>query len=238
MDRGGRGKVLAMTLRPAELAQYIDHTLLRPNATAADIERLCAEARQHRFHAVCVNGSRVALAAARLEDTGILTAAVVGFPLGSADTESKRFETESVIDLGAQEIDLVLNVGRLLDGDDRYVLREMRDVVEAAEVVPVKVILETCLLTEDQKRRACSLAVEAGVKMVKTSTGFSTGGATLEDVRLLRECVGPRIGVKASGGIRDTATALAMIEAGATRLGTSAGVAIVQGLAGETSAAY
>jgi len=227
-----------MTLRPAELAQYIDHTLLRPDATAADIERLCAEARQHHFHAVCVNGSRVALAAARLEDTGILTAAVVGFPFGAADAETKRFETESVIDLGAQEIDLVLNVGRLLDGDDRAVLREMRDVVEAAEVVPVKVILEMCLLTEEQKRRACSLAVEAGVKMVKTSTGFSTGGATVEDVRLLRECVGPRIGVKASGGIRDTATALAMIEAGATRLGTSAGVAIVQGLAGETSAAY
>ena len=227
-----------MTLRPAELAQYIDHTLLRPDATAADIERLCAEARQHHFHAVCVNGSRVALAAARLEDTGILTAAVVGFPFGAADAETKRFETESVVDLGAQEIDLVLNVGRLLDGDDRAVLREMRDVVEAAEVVPVKVILEMCLLTEEQKRRACSLAVEAGVKMVKTSTGFSTGGATVEDVRLLRECVGPRIGVKASGGIRDTATALAMIEAGATRLGTSAGVAIVQGLAGETSAAY
>jgi deoxyribose-phosphate aldolase len=227
-----------MTLRPAELAQYIDHTLLRPDATAADIERLCAEARQHHFHAVCVNGSRVALAAARLEDTGILTAAVVGFPFGAADAETKRFETESVIDLGAQEIDLVLNVGRLLDGDDRAVLREMRDVVEAAEVVPVKVILEMCLLTEEQKRRACSLAVEAGVKMVKTSTGFSTGGATVEDVRLLRECVGPRIGVKAIGGIRDTATALAMIEAGATRLGTSAGVAIVQGLAGETSAAY
>lgn len=224
-----------MPLSAADLARHIDHTLLKPEATAADIERLCAEARTHRFHAVCVNGSRVNLAAARLEDSGVLVAAVVGFPLGATDTDSKRNETENVIDLGAQEIDLVLNIGRLRDNDHRYVLREMRDVVEAAESVPVKVILETCLLTEDQKRMACSLAVEAGARMVKTSTGFSTGGATLEDVRLLRSCVGPRIGVKASGGIRDTATALAMIEAGATRLGTSAGIAIVQGLPASTA---
>jgi len=224
-----------MSLRAADLARYIDHTLLKPEASAADIERLCAEALEHRFHAVCVNGSRVALAAARLEESGVYVAAVVGFPLGAADSDAKRFETESVIDLGAQEIDLVLNIGRLREGDDRYVLREMRDVVEAAQTVPVKVILETCLLNEEQKRRACSLAVEAGVRMVKTSTGFSTGGATLEDVRLMRECVGPKIGVKASGGIRDTATALAMIEAGATRLGTSSGVAILRGVATEGS---
>ncbi len=223
-----------MSLSAPELARYIDHTLLKPDATAADIERLCAEAREHHFFAVCVNGSRVALAASRLEDSGIYVAAVVGFPLGATDSDAKRFETESLIDLGAQEIDLVVNIGRLRDGDDRYVFREIRDVIEAAQTVPVKVILETCLLNEAQKRLACSLAVEAGARMVKTSTGFSTGGATIEDVRLLRECVGPKLGVKASGGIRDTPTALAMIEAGATRLGTSAGIAIVQGLSAGT----
>lgn len=225
-----------MSDKTPELARYIDHTLLKAEASAADIERLCAEALEHRFHAVCVNGSRVALAAARLEDSGVLVAAVVGFPLGASAPDVKRFETEAVIDFGAQEIDLVIDVGRLREGDDRSVFREIRDVVEAAEGVPVKVILETCFLTEAQKRLGCSLAVEAGAKMVKTSTGFGTAGATVEDVRLLRECVGPRLGVKASGGIRDTATALAMIEAGATRLGTSAGVAIVRGQPG--SAGY
>lgn len=229
-----------MTLSPLEIARYIDHTLLRPDATAEDIGRLCAEATRHRFHAVCVNGCRVALASARLEESesGVLVAAVVGFPLGAGDGDSKRFEVESVIDLGAQEVDVVLNVGRLKDGDDRGVLRELRDLVEAAEMVPVKLILETCLLTEDEKRRACSLAVEAGVKMVKTSTGLGKGGATVEDVRLLRACVGPKLGVKASGGIRDAATALAMIEAGASRLGTSAGVAIVEGVQGVQEGSY
>jgi len=223
-----------MTLSPSDLARYIDHTLLRPDATADDVRRLCDEALAHRFHAVCVHGSRVALASARLEDSdpAVLVAAVVGFPLGSGVTDSKRFEVESVIDLGAQEVDVVLNVGKLKDGDDRGVLRELRDLVEAAETVPVKLILETGLLTDDEKRRACSLAVEAGIKMVKTSTGFGKGGATVEDVRLLRECVGPRLGVKASGGIRDVATALAMIDAGATRLGTSAGIAIIEGIRG------
>ncbi len=210
------------------LASYIDHTLLRPDATAAAIELLCAEARQYAFHAVCVHGSRVALAAARLTDTDVLVAAVVGFPLGATDSDAKRFETEVLIDLGAQEIDVVLNLGRLKDGDDRYVLRELRDIVEAAEVVPVKVILETGLLTEDEKRRACSLAVEAGARFVKTCTGFGPGVATVADVRLLRECVGPKVGVKASAGIRDRAMAMALIEAGATRLGTSAGVLLVQ----------
>jgi deoxyribose-phosphate aldolase len=219
-----------MPLNAAELARFIDHTLLRPDASAEEIGKLCKEARQNRFRAVCVNGSRVALAAARLEDSDILVAAVVGFPLGATDPDVKRYETETLIDLGAQEIDMVINIGRLKEGDDRFVFRELRDVVEAAQGVPVKVILETCLLTDSQKRLGCALAVEAGARMVKTSTGFSTGGATIEDVRLLRECVGPKIGVKASGGIRDTATALAMIEAGADRIGTSAGIAILQGV--------
>ena len=216
-------------MSPRDLARHIDHTLLKADVSAHDIEKLCAEAREHHFWSVCVNGSRVALAASRLEESDVKVAAVVGFPLGAMDSDAKRFETENVIDLGAQEIDLVLNLGRLKEGDDKYVLRELRDVVEAADGLPVKVILETCLLTREEKLRACSLVVESGARFVKTSTGFSTGGATLEDVALMRAAVGPKFGLKASGGIRDTATALAMIAAGATRLGTSAGVAIVQG---------
>lgn len=220
-----------MSSLPApELARYLDHTLLRADACAKDIERLCAEAREFRFFAVCVNGSRVELARHLLEDSSVKVASVVGFPLGATDSDTKRFETEAAVDNGAQEIDLVLNLGRLKDGDDKFVLREIRDVVEAAEERTVKVILETCLLTREEKVRACQLSVDSGAHFVKTSTGFSTGGATLDDVKLLRETVGPQFGVKASGGIRDTATALAMIEAGATRLGTSSGVAIVKGL--------
>lgn len=219
-----------MQLTAAELARYIDHTVLKPDVTTADITRLCAEAREHGFASVCVNGSRVVQAAHLLEGTEVKVAAVVGFPLGAMDADAKRYETENVIDLGAQEIDLVLNIGRLKDGDDKYLFREIRDVVEAAQGAPVKVIIECCLLTEDEKRRAIALAVEAEAKFVKTSTGFSSGGATVADVKLMRELVGPKFGVKAAGGIRDTATALAMIEAGANRLGTSAGVALVQGV--------
>jgi deoxyribose-phosphate aldolase len=212
------------------LAKFIDHTLLKPDASAADIEKLCREALQHRFHSVCVNGSRVVQARALVEDSDVKVAAVVGFPLGAMDADAKRYETEIAIDMGAEEIDLVLNIGRLKEGDAKYVLRELRDVVEAADERPVKVIIETCLLTREEKVLACQLVVDSGAKFIKTSTGFSTGGATVEDVRLLREHVGPKFGVKASGGIRDTAAALAMIEAGATRLGTSAGIAIVTGL--------
>lgn len=220
-------------LSAAEIARFIDHTLLKPEATAQQIEKLCAEAREHGFFAVCVNGSRVELARHCLEDSPVKVATVVGFPLGAMSSDAKRYETEAAIDDGAQEIDLVLNIGRLKDGDDKYVLRELRDVVEAADERPVKVILETCLLTNEEKIRACQLVVEAGAHFVKTSTGFSPGGATLDDVKLLRATVGPKFGVKAAGGIRDTAAALAMIEAGATRLGTSAGAVIVKGLATE-----
>jgi deoxyribose-phosphate aldolase len=215
-----------------ELAACIEHTLLRPNATRVDIEVLCAEARAHGFHAACVNGTRVELARHLLDDTDVRVVAAVGFPLGAMDSDAKRYETEAAVDAGAQEIDVVLNIGRLKDGDARFVFRELRDVVEAAADLPVKVILETCLLTQDEKLRAAGLAVEAGAKFVKTSTGFSSGGATVADVQLLRAAVPPHIGVKASGGIRDTITALAMIEAGASRIGTSAGVAIVLGLPG------
>jgi len=214
-----------------DLARYIDHTLLKADATAKDIERLCAEARAHKFFSVCVHGSRVELTGHLVEGSDVKVASVVGFPLGAMDSDVKRYETETAIDQGAHEIDVVLNIGRLKDGDDRFVLRELRDVVEAADERTVKVILETCLLTRAEKIRACQLVVEAGAHFVKTSTGFGTGGATIEDVRLLREIVGPEFGVKASGGVRDTATALAMVEAGATRLGTSSGVAIVAGAA-------
>ena len=216
---------------PKELARYIDHTLLKPDAQRADIEKLCREAVEHGFYSVCVNGSRVELARSLVEDSGVKVAAVVGFPLGAMDSDVKRYETEVAIDHGAEEIDLVLNIAKLKEGDDAYVLRELRDVVEAADERPVKVIIETCLLTEEEKIRACGLVVESGAAFIKTSTGFSTGGATLDDIKLLRQHVGEKFGVKASGGIRDTQTALAMIEAGATRLGTSAGIAIVKGLA-------
>lgn len=218
------------TLSPAQLAAYIDHTLLKADATAKDIEKLCAEARAHRFYSVCVNGSRVSQARHLLDDTDVKVACVVGFPLGAMSGDAKRFETEAAIDDGAHEIDVVLNVGLLKDGEDNQILRELRDVAEAADERPVKVILEACLLTTDEKIRACQLVVESGARFVKTSTGFSHGGATVADVKLFRETVGPKFGVKASGGIRDTKTALAMIEAGATRLGTSASIAIVTGV--------
>jgi len=217
---------------PTDLAGFIEHTLLKADASLKDIKRLCAEAREHSFHAVCVNGSWVSQARHFLGGSEVKVATTVGFPLGAADADSKRFETEAAIDNGAQEIDAVLNIGRLKDGDDQYVLRELRDIVEAADERPVKVILETCLLTREEKIRACQLVVDSGAQFVKTSTGFSHGGATIEDVMLLREIVGDQFGVKAAGGIRDTPTALAMIEAGASRLGTSSGVAIVRGLAG------
>jgi len=220
------------------LASYIDHTLLKPDATKEQIEKLCAEARQHGFFSVCVNGSLVGLARHLLADSEVKVAGVVGFPLGAMSADAKRYEVEAAIDDGAQEIDLVLNIGRLKDGDDQYVLRELRDVVEAADERTVKVIIETCLLTEPEKIRACHLICDSGAHFVKTSTGFSAGGATIEDVKLLRQAVGPKFGVKASGGIRDAATALAMIEAGATRLGTSNGVAIVKGAAEAGSGSY
>jgi len=223
---------------PAQLAGYIDHTVLKADATAADIEKLCAEAREHKFFSVCVNGSWVAQARHLLDGTEVKVASVAGFPLGAMAADVKRFETEAAVDEGAHEIDVVLNLARLKDGDDKYVLRELRDVVEAADERTVKVILETCLLTNEQKVRACRLVVESGAHFVKTSTGFGTGGATVEDVKLMRETVGPKFGVKASGGIRNAQTALAMIAAGATRLGTSASVAIIKGLGDSPPAAY
>src|SRR5262249_27956343 len=159
-----------------------------------------------RFHCVCVNGSRVLQARTLVEESGVKVATTVGFPLGASDSDTKRFETEAAIDNGAHEIDIVMNIGRFKDGDHGYVLRELRDVVEAADERTVKVILETALLTREEKIAACKLVMDSGARVVKTSTGFSTGGATLEDVRLLRETVGERFGVKAAGGIRDFQT--------------------------------
>ena len=222
---------MSLPATPAALARFIDHTLTRPDATIRDIEKLCVEAREHKFHSVSVNGSWIVAACHFLDGSEVKVGCAVGFPLGAMSTDVKRFETEAAVDDGAQEIDVVLNLGRLKGGDDQYVLRELRDVVEAADERTVKVILETCRLTREEKIRACELVVESGAHFVKTSTGFGAGGATVEDVRLMRETAGPKFGVKASGGIRDARTALAMIDAGATRIGTSAGVAIVKSLA-------
>jgi deoxyribose-phosphate aldolase len=223
-------------LNARSLARYIDHTVLKPDATARDIEQLCREALEHNFWSVCVNGSRVAQAYSLVENSGVKVVCTVGFPLGAMGADGKRYEVEAAVDDGAQEIDVVINIGLLKDGNDAAVLRELRDIVEVAEERTVKVILETCLLSREEKIRACRLVVESGAHFVKTSTGFSTAGATTHDVQLMREAVGPDFGVKASGGIRDAQVALGMIQAGATRLGTSSGIAIVKGLSG--SAAY
>jgi deoxyribose-phosphate aldolase len=222
-------------LTPAQLASYIDHTLLKPDASPAQIEKLCAEAREHQFFSVCVNGAWVAAARHFLDGSDVKVACVVGFPLGAMASDVKRFETETAIDDGAHEIDVVLNIAQLKAGNDKQVFRELVDVAEAADERTVKVILETCLLTDEEKIRAGKLVLDSGAHFVKTSTGFSTGGATVADVKLLRETVGPKFGVKASGGIRDAQTALAMIAAGATRLGTSSGLAIIQGMLDSSS---
>ncbi len=220
------------TTVPVNLSRFIDHTLLAADVTGKDIERICAEAREYQFFSVCVNGAWVASARHFLDGSDVKVVCVVGFPLGAMTSDVKRYETEVAVDDGAHELDMVLNLARLKAGDDKYVFRELCDVVEAADERPVKVILETCLLTDAEKVRACQLIVESGAHFVKTSTGFGTAGATVADVKLLRATVGPKFGVKASGGISDAPTALAMIAAGATRLGTSSGITIVQGLAG------
>lgn len=212
------------------IAKMIDHTLLKADTTKAQIVKLCEEAKQYGFASVCVNPTWVATAAELLKGTDVKVCTVIGFPLGASTPETKAFETKNAIENGAEEVDMVINIGALKDGNDDLVERDIRAVVEAAKgKALVKVIIETCLLTEEEKVRACQLAVKAGADYVKTSTGFSTGGATTEDVALMRKTVGKNIGVKASGGVRDIKSAMAMIEAGATRIGTSSGVAIVAG---------
>ncbi|MFK4136226.1 deoxyribose-phosphate aldolase [Pseudomonas luteola] len=218
-----------MTIEPASLAHYIDHTLLAANASREQLRQLCQEAQQYGFYSVCVNSAHVPYVAQCLKETPSRVCTVVGFPLGAGLSETKAFEAERAIANGAQEIDMVLNIGWLKDGLLEEVRTDIAQVLAACGSVPLKVILETCLLDDLQKEQACVICRELGVAFVKTSTGFSHQGATLEDVRLMRRVVGPDMGVKASGGVRDYATAVAMIEAGATRLGTSSGVAIVQG---------
>jgi len=212
-----------------ELARSIDHSLLDPAARRQDVARLCAEAREHNFHGVSVNGSRVELAYALLEDTDVKVIGLVGFPFGASDSDVKRYETEVAIDHGAHEIEMVLNLGRLKEGDSSYVLRELRDIAEAADERPVNVILELGLLTSEEKNLACELALDSGVHFVCTGAGIKSS-TTVEDVRNLRAAVGEKFGVKASGGINDAKTAIALIEAGATRLGITDAVAIVSSL--------
>lgn len=212
-----------------ELNRYIDHTILKADATLADVQKLCVEAMQHNFASVCVNGKFVAEAVEMLEDSGVKVACVVGFPLGAMLTSAKAYEARCAADDGAEEIDMVIDIGAAKSGDWTTVEVDVRAVVEAVEGrAIVKAIIETCLLTDAEKVEACKAAVAGGAHFVKTSTGFSTGGATVEDIRLMREAVGADIGVKASGGVRDRATAEAMIAAGATRIGTSSGVAICE----------
>ena len=217
------------------IASYIDHTLLKADASREQIEKLCEEAKQYSFASVCINPTWVSLASEQLKGSEAKVCTVIGFPLGATTLETKAFETRNAIVNGATEVDMVINIGALKDGNDQAVEEEIRAVVqEAMGKALIKVIIETSLLTEDEKIRACQLSVHAGADFVKTSTGFSTSGATVEDIRLMRKTVGPDIGVKASGGVRDLDGTKAMIEAGATRIGASAGVSIVNGLAGSS----
>lgn len=215
-----------------ELARLIDHTLLKADARAADFEKLCREARAQGFATVCVNGSWIPFVAEKLAGSSVKPIAVVGFPLGAGTSSAKVWETLEAVSLGAQEIDMVLAVGRLKEQDHLSVFEDIRLVVEAAKPAPVKVILETCLLSTEEKIAGCVLAKMAGAAFVKTSTGFGVGGATVEDIALMRAVVGPEMGVKASGGIRTREDALRMIAAGATRIGASASVAIATAQAG------
>ncbi|AIE60795.1 deoxyribose-phosphate aldolase [Bacillus methanolicus] len=218
-----------------DIAGMIDHTLLKADATKEQIKKLCEEAKEYKFASVCVNPGWVKYASELLEGSGVNVCTVIGFPLGATTLETKVFETKNAIENGAAEVDMVINIGALKDGDNDFVEKEIRAVVEAAKGQALtKVIIEACLLTEEEKVRACELAVKAGADYVKTSTGFSTGGATVEDVKLMRKTVGPDIGVKASGGVRSAEDAKKMIEAGASRIGASSGVSIVKGLTSES----
>jgi deoxyribose-phosphate aldolase len=211
----------------ALVAPLIDHTLLKPDSIVAQIVTLCREARCYGFASVCVNPAHVRLAAVELDGTKVSPGTVIGFPTGAVTIQTKEFQAGEAIANGARELDMVLAVGSLKDGDFAYVLRDISAVVSIAAGYCVKVIIETCLLTDSEKVTACMIAVDGGAKFVKTSTGFAGGGATVDDIRLMRKTVGPSIGVKASGGIRTLAEALRLIDAGATRIGTSAGVSIV-----------
>jgi deoxyribose-phosphate aldolase len=213
------------------IGRKIDHTLLKADATKAEIVKLAEEAKEYSFASVCINPTWVKTAAELLADAPeVKVCTVIGFPLGASTPETKAFETKNAIENGATEVDMVINIAALKDNQDDLVEKDIRAVVEAAKGKALtKVIIETCLLTNEEKVRACELSVKAGANFVKTSTGFSTGGATVEDIRLMRKTVGPEIGVKASGGIRSREDALALVEAGATRIGASSGVSISKG---------
>jgi deoxyribose-phosphate aldolase len=211
-----------------DIAKYIDHTVLKPQASVEEVKKLCIEAREYNFASVCVNGCHTKLVSTELAGTDVKTCVVVGFPLGAMTKEAKAFETTDAIKNGASEIDMVINVGALKDKNYVLVKEDIEAVVNAAKgAALVKVIIETCLLTDEEKIKACEIAKEAKADFVKTSTGFSTSGATAEDIALMRKTVGEELGVKASGGVRDFKTAVAMIEAGASRIGSSNSIAIV-----------
>lgn len=212
-----------------EINQMIDHTILKADATQEDVARIIEEAKEYNFFSVCINPCWVAFAKEQLVNTSVAVCTVIGFPLGANTSEVKAYEATDAINNGATEVDMVINIGALKSGQYKRVLKDIEAVVMAAKgKALVKVIIETALLTETEKMKACELAQEAGADFVKTSTGFSTGGATVADITLMRQTVGPQMGVKASGGIHNQAEAEAMIAAGATRIGTSAGVAIMQ----------
>ncbi|MEX2104388.1 MAG: deoxyribose-phosphate aldolase [Bacilli bacterium] len=216
-----------------EVAALIDHTLLKPEATREMIEKLCQEAGQYTFASVCVNPYWVSLCAELLKVTEVKVCTVIGFPLGANSSATKAFETKQAIEDGATEVDMVINIGALKNGDKETVENDIRAVVEAARgKALVKVIIETSLLTEEEKVLACQLSKNAGADFVKTSTGFSTGGATIEDIALMHQTIGPEMGVKASGGVRDAASVQELVKAGATRIGASSGIAIVEGYEG------
>ncbi|MBT9545738.1 MAG: deoxyribose-phosphate aldolase [Candidatus Sericytochromatia bacterium] len=214
---------------PADLAPLIDHTLLKPEATEAQVRQLCAEAKQYSFASVCVNPTWVPLSAQLLKGTPVKVCTVIGFPLGATDSKTKADETRNAIANGAQEIDMVLNVGALKSGKEKLVEEDIRAVVQAAAGNTVKVIFETSLLSDSEKVLACQLSTNAGAHFVKTSTGFGTAGATEQDVALMRRTIRPDMEVKASGSIRDRETAIKMVQAGATRIGASASIAIATG---------
>lgn len=209
--------------------KYIDHTLLKPESTQEQIDKLIAEAKEYNFASVCVNPIWVSHAAEALKDSDVKVCTVIGFPLGANTSRVKAFETKDAIENGADEIDMVINIGQLKAKQYDFVENDIRAVVEASGDKLVKVIIETCLLTDEEKEKACQLSVAAGADYVKTSTGFSTAGANVHDVALMRKTVGPNVGVKAAGGARTYADAEAFVEAGATRIGASSGVAIVNG---------
>ena len=211
-------------------AKYIDHTLLKPESTRAQVDKILDEASVYHFKSVCINPTHVKYAADKLQDTDVLVCTVIGFPLGATNTEVKVFEVEDAIKNGASEVDMVINIGALKDGRYDEVQKDIEGVVAAANGKTVKVIIETCLLTDDEKVKACELSKAAGADFVKTSTGFAGGGATPEDVKLMKDTVGDALEVKASGGVRNLEDFNKMLEAGATRIGASAGVQIIQGL--------